>query len=275
MKKLRFTVSKFMLEVLEEDKENFNLELGAIGNRLFSYYANKEVYRTPDKIEKGEIIQFNLSKQNEEMYIKVLQEHDILVEAEYMRNVLFTYINNPRYLREEMLFSENFQLVREAIEQKKKINVKYHKKVKTVDPYFLKVADRENRSYLFGYSEEEEDYRCYRISEIENIMISKKEREERDIEYIQGVYENFDPFHSYGKYVKVQFTNRGKELLKRAIQNRPKVLKREENIYQFQCDEKLAQIYFSQFLKEVEILEPKTLRKWFQEEFQKCCEVYK
>lgn len=37
------------------------------------------------------------------------------------------------------------------------------------------------------------------------------------------------------------------ELYKNILINRPKVLKQEENIYTFECDYKLALIYFSQF----------------------------
>ncbi len=68
MKKVRTTVSHSMKEILNDDKEHFKIELGTIGNILFKYYSNKEV----DKIElkkssDGEIIQFNLTKENEEM----------------------------------------------------------------------------------------------------------------------------------------------------------------------------------------------------------------
>jgi hypothetical protein len=44
--------------------------------------------------------------------------------------------------------------------------------------------------------------------------------------------------------------------------------------YTFECSEKLAKIYFPQFLAEAEILEPRELRLWFKEEFEKAGKVY-
>lgn len=44
--------------------------------------------------------------------------------------------------------------------------------------------------------------------------------------------------------------------------------------YTFECSEKLAKIYFPQFLAEAEILEPRELRLWFKEEFERAAKVY-
>lgn len=274
MKKIGIYISFFMKEVLENDKENFNIELGAIGNRIFEYYSSKEIEKNCFKTRYSEKIQFNLNKINEEMFFKVLKEQNYESESEYMRDVILTYINNPRYIREEILFSQNFIDIQNAIEKNRKLNIKYNKKVRTVNPYFIKVADRENRSYLFAYCEDNEDYRCYRISEIESILISKSEREIKDKKYIEEIYKNFDPFRSYGKRVKVKITEEGKKLLEKAITNRPKIISQSGEIIIFEADERLAQIYFAQFFSEIEILEPLNLREWFKEVFKKTYEKY-
>lgn len=274
MKKVRFTASYFMKEVLKEDREYFGLEIGAIGNYLFEYYADKDIDKIDLKISGGQIIQFNLNKINEEMYYKILQEHNMETEAEYLRCMFFTYINNPRYKREEILFDKNFRDIKEAIENRKKINIKYHNEIRTVNPYFVKVADGENRSYLFCYCEKNSDYRCYRVSDIKNIMMSKQTLEIKDSKYIEGIYNDFDPFRSYGKRVKVKLSEKGKELLKKVVSNRPKLLENSGEEYIFQCDEKLAQVYFPQFFSEVEILEPQELRDWFKKKFKKAYDLY-
>lgn len=265
MKKIRFSLSHFMEEVLREDKSYFHLEIGAIGNRLFEYYADKDVEKIDYKGKFGATIQFNLSKSNEDMFFKVLQEQESANESEYMRNVIFSYMNNPRYQRERILFSAHFDLLERAIQTKKKVNVKYKGKVRTLSPYFIKVSDQENRSYLFCYSEESSAYRCYRVSEMESLKISKYDREEKDEEYIRNIETHFDPFQSYGKEVKVRFTEEGLLIWEKALHNRPKVLKEEGREFLLECDSKLAQIYFPQFLEEVEVLEPSSLRDWFRE----------
>ncbi|WP_027131750.1 WYL domain-containing protein [Fusobacterium necrophorum] len=274
MKKVKFTLVYAFKEVLLEDKAYFRLEIGAIGNRVFEYYSNKEIEVMDDKGTGKEYIQFNLNKKNEEMYYKVLQEHGIQTEAEYMRNIIFTYVNHPRYQREKILFFEYFELIEKAMKEKKKINIKYHGEIRTVNPYFVKVADEENRSYLFCYCEKNQDYRCYRISEMEMLMISKQNLEVLDRKYIQKIEQNFDPFHSYGKEIRVKFTALGDVLWEKAIHNRPKILRKEGEECVLECDERLAQIYFPQFLAEVEILEPKSLRKWFEEQYEKAWKQY-
>ena len=45
--------------------------------------------------------------------------------------------------------------------------------------------------------------------------------------------------------------------------------------YVFECSEALAKIYFPQFLSDAEVIEPRELRLWFKEQFDKACSVYK
>jgi hypothetical protein len=46
-------------------------------------------------------------------------------------------------------------------------------------------------------------------------------------------------------------------------------------VYTFECSEKLAKVYFPQFLSDADILEPRDLRLWFKEQFEKAAGVYK
>ena len=45
-------------------------------------------------------------------------------------------------------------------------------------------------------------------------------------------------------------------------------------VYTFECSEKLAKVYFPQFLSDADILEPRNLRLWFKEQFEKAAGVY-
>lgn len=122
--------------------------------------------------------------------------------------------------------------------------------------------------------------------------------------------EHFDPFLCYGQNIKVRLTEKGAERYNKLTTNRPKVLsviessEHDANVayaanaanavnargkipakmdcaevsgagdYTFECSEKLAKIYFPQFLAEAEILEPRELRLWFKEEFERAAKVY-
>ena len=274
MKKVRVTVSDFMNEIITGDSEYFKLPVGRIGNIIFKYYMDKDLNKVELGNFSGEVIQFNLNKKNEEIFMDTLIRNKIQTEAEYWRNIFFTYINNLRYKREEILFENKFKDIREAIKTEKKIKIKYHKYIRLVNPYFIKVSDSENRSYLFCYCEKNNDYRNYRISEIEEIWLTNEKNEIRDKKYIDDVRKNFDPFLSYKNRVKVKFTEKGIELYEKVLANRPRLIEEKDGIYTFECDNKLAMIYFAQFYSKVKILEPEELKTILKKELKKTIEIY-
>ena len=275
MKKVRFTISDFMNEIMKSDSEYFKLQIGKIGNMIFNYYIDKNLNKVELEDSSGEIIQFNLNKSNEEIFMDTLIRNKIETEAEYWRNIFFTYINNLRYKREEILFEKNFKNIEKALKDENKIKIKYHNCIRVINPYFIKVSDSENRSYLFCYCEKNNDYRNYRISEIEEIWFTNEKIEVKDKKYIDEVYKNFDPFLSYKNRVKVKFTEKGLELYEKVLTNRPRVLNKDNNIYTFECDNKLAMIYFAQFFSLIEILEPQELREKLQKELENTLKIYK
>ena len=78
MKKVRFTISDFMNEIIKSDSEYFKLQIGKIGNIIFNYYIDKNLNKVELEDSSGEIIQFNLNKSNEEIFIDTLIRNKIL-----------------------------------------------------------------------------------------------------------------------------------------------------------------------------------------------------
>ncbi len=209
------------------------------------------------------------------MYYTILKEHKIENEAEFFRIIFMKYLDNPRYVREKILFSENFEKLHLALNEKKKVNIKYSGEIRTINPYLIKVAPTEDRTYVFSYCEKNTGYRNYRVSMIESISLSLNDVEVKDSEYIDNIDKNFDPFLSFGHNVSIKINEDGKNLFERAILNRPKVLeKRDNDIWILECTNLLAKIYFSQFLSNVEILEPVGLREWFKKELENSLNRY-
>lgn len=118
--------------------------------------------------------------------------------------------------------------------------------------------------------------------------------------------EHFDPFLCYGQSVKVKLTEEGAKRYNKLTTNRPKVIAKEctnaddvataagcnnrmptknarpdcaevngAGTYTFECSEKLAKVYFPQFLSDADVLAPRELRLWFKEQFEKAAGVYK
>ena len=274
MKKVRVTISDFMNEIIKSDSEYFRMPVGRIGNIIFKYYMDKNLNKVELGNFSGEVLQFNLNKNNDEIFMDTFVRSRVETEAEYWRNIIFTYINNLRYRREEILFEKIFRKIKEGMQGKRKIKIKYHKYIRLVNPYFVKVADDENRSYLFCYCEKNNDYRNYRISEIEEVWFTNENIEIKDKKYIDDVYKNFDPFLSYKNTVKVEFTEKGVELYEKVLTNRPWLLNKKDRIYTFECDNKLALVYFAQFFSNVKILEPIELQEKLKNELKRTIEIY-
>ena len=81
MKKVRFVVSDFMREILESDSEYFRLPVGKIGNRLLKYYVDKDISKISLENSSGKIIQFNLTKENEDIFFNILREKEVETDA--------------------------------------------------------------------------------------------------------------------------------------------------------------------------------------------------
>ena len=64
-------------------------------------------------------------------------------------------------------------------------------------------------------------------------------------------------------------------MYKKVLTNRPRLLNKDNNIYTFECDNKLAIVYFAQFFSLIEILEPQELRKRLQKELENTLKIYK
>lgn len=292
-KKIRVTLPYSMYESLENDLVEFEIEkIGVLGNKILDFYFGRKIELIETKNTKGQVIQFNLNKKNEELFIeglrKVQRDNNLkcenqLSDAEYIRNIFFNYLNNPKDKRERIIFNENVKEIQEAIKNRNKIKIKYQKnsEYRKISPYDILVGDRENRNYLLCWCDKSQDYRNYRIAKIQTISKSFDKREEKDENYLKELIHNFDPFRTYGSEVVATLTPLGEKILESAITNRPKKISIEEikndigrKLYRFQCNEALGKVYFPQFLDEIEILEPESLREWFKEKYDGCVRVY-
>lgn len=273
-KKVKIKVPEIMVNILYEDMGDFNIKCNKLCNKIFEYYCSKKFTLNDLKSQRGKNVQFTLTNDNEEIYYRVLTENKVETESQYMRALYFEYVSSPKYLREEIIFKDKFKKLREFIKGDKKIEIKFNGKFRKVNPYFIKYADRENRNYLFCYCEESREYRNYRVLKIETIRELQEVKEYVDIEYINGVNKNFDPFLSHNKFIRIKISEKGKDIMEKTPTNRPKFIKEENEIAVYECSKKKAKIYFPQFFKEVEIIEPLDLKEWFKKMYKVSYQVY-
>lgn len=275
MKKIKVTVSKNIYDIVSSDIKDFSLSRNYFMNYLFfnlkdSYedYSNKTVDILELTKEKKSI-QFNLNKENAIIYYDVLKEKKILNESEFMRNLLIKYSNNQKSKREIFIFKEVVERINLAIKDRKNVVLIFKDERKVnVSPYYIGSSDLEIANYIFCYDLFQEKYKNYKLSNLKQVYTLSEVATWIDEEYIKNTIENFDPFLSQGRKIKVMLSTEGMRLLNILKVNRPKLINQENNIFEFECSEEQAKRYFSYFLDEALILEPLSLREWFEKKFE-------
>lgn len=271
-KKIRVTLPKKIVEVLENDIEEFLIKK----NTLLNYIYEEKIKENRGKIfvypykEETSVIQFNLNKKNLEGYYSFLEENSIQNEAEFFRKILIEYASQGKKKREYFLFKEIVDKINHSIKEKRVIKVVFRDdKNIEVEPYLIESSKLEVTNYLFCYNLKEAKWRNYKIKYIKSIYIKNTCFKLRDKEFVEKMRGNFDPFISFGQYIKIRLTTVGQKMFKEMETNRPQVVKIDGDEYTLECSQEKAKRYFSFFLDEVEMLEPQDLREWFKEKYKK------
>ncbi|MGF6907565.1 WYL domain-containing protein [Fusobacterium sp. PH5-44] len=280
MKKIRVTVPEDIWRLMKKDVEEFGIN----NNKLCNYILEKLKYNKQLNIEKmlesqgrsvKKIIQFDLNVSNKEIYYDILKENKVDVEAEYFRELFEIYCSKFKYQRELFIFEATTKRIVEAIRDKKKIKIKYINGIFTIEPYFIRREEQGDENFLFSYNEDLKTYTNYKLKEIEIITILDEKIRGKDKKYIENVRRNFDPFLANGNIVKVRLTQVGETFLRSFTNYRPKLIKKDGDIFHFEAANENAKIYFRQFSKEAEILEPKNLREEIKKEHEEVLELYR
>lgn len=275
MKKIKVTIPKSIYEIVRNDLNDFGISNNHFMNYLFSNlkdnyedYGSKNI-EIPSLSKEKKFIQFNLNKENSLVYYEVLRDKKVLNESEFMRNLLLKYSSNQKNIRELFIFKEVIERINLAIKDRKNIVITFNDERKTtVTPYHIGSSDLEIANYIFCYDIGEKRYKNYKLSNLKQVYTLSELGKWDEEEYIKSIIENFDPFLSQGRKIKVRLTEEGKRLLKVSKVNRPKLISEKGNEFDFECSGEQAKKYFSYFLDEALILEPLELRKWFEKKFE-------
>lgn len=274
-KKIRVTLPKGIIEILEEDINSFKINKNYLLNYIFSNY-NGNFDKNIDYLGKKNVMQFNLNKENKKVYYEILKEKNIQVEADFMRKMIYLYINQTKNNRELFIFKDIVDKIDYCIKNKKILLIIFSDERKTkVAPYYLGSTKLGLANYLFCFDYETQKYKNYKLNNFNSVFVTNDTANWLDTKYIKNTIDNFDPFLSVGKLVKAKLTPEGIKLLNSLSLNRPEIIEVEDNIYTFTSSEEQAKRYFSYFLDNIEILEPLSLREWFKTKLEKALTNYK
>lgn len=271
-KKIRVTLPKRVVEILENDIEDFFIKKNTLLNYIYEEKIKERKKQSFLKKNREEtsIVQFNLNKRNLEGYYDYLEENNIQNESEFFREILIEYTNEGKKRRERFIFKGIIDKINYAIKEKKIIRITFRDgKCVEVEPYLIESSKLEVANYIFCYNLKENSWKNYKVKYIKAIYVKSICFKMRDKEFIEKMRESFDPFISFGQSIKVSLTEVGERLFKELETNRPKILKKDRNIYLLESSQEKAKRYFSFFLDEVEILEPLELREWFKGKYRK------
>lgn len=302
--KIKVASSHLLRSQMELDVEDYGLKgIGDLCNRILSRYTE---FPLPDAAQLAmddtlyktvAPLQFSLSKTGESFanYANNLAKTRNVKIATLCRYYFENYINLPRGKRECFIFGDDLNKLLNAMEKRVNVTLNYRGEVKNVSPCFLVYSPSQVRAYVVvcdGNSESPAPQRFHslRLCHIKGVAADLESKayhcENFELSHQAALYrEHFDPFLCYGQSVKVRLTEKGAERYNKLTTNRPKAIAKGEakldsvkvegaGDYTFECSEKLAKIYFPQFLAEAEILEPRELRLWFKEEFERAAKVY-
>lgn len=279
MKKIRVTVSEDIWRLLKKDSEEFGIN----NNKLCNFILDKFKYSKKFDLDRfiepqgrplKKVIQFDLNVANKGIYYDILKANDVDVEAEFFRELFEVYSSQFKYQREIFIFQETYKAVLEAIKNKVKMRILYMEESFTISPYFIKREDQGDENFIFAYDDENKIYRSIKLKDAIILGTLNEKIQVRDKKYIENMRKNFDPFLGERLIIKARFTPRGESMLKSFTNYKPKLIKKEEDIYFFEMTLENAKFYFASFLKEVRIIEPQKLKDELKKSFLEAYKIY-
>ena len=199
----------------------------------------------------------------------------------YFRNMFTAYTQLPQDRRERIIFKRNFELIEEAIADRRMIYFTTSKNanVHTVSPYSLCRSKEELFNYLLC---EDTPYPySFRISRIRKIVLTNKKSSflECNVDIFRKM-EIYGPQFSYNvdhdnKQIVVVLNEEGKKLYRRLYVHRPQYTAIDGDRYYFECSQFQASNYFSRFGANARIEEPEELAEKMYEFHRSAAEAYK
>ncbi|MGL4999689.1 WYL domain-containing protein [Cetobacterium sp.] len=279
MKKIRVTVSEDIWRLLKKDSEEFGIN----NNKLCNYILDKFKYSKKFDIDKfigsqgrplKKVIQFDLNIANKSVYYDILKANNVDIEAEFFRDLFQIYSSQFKYQREIFIFQETYKDVIEAIKNKVKIRILYLGETSTVSPYFIKREDQGDENFIFVYDDDNKTYRNIKLKDASILGVLSEKIQIRDKKLIENMRKNFDPFLGERLLIKAKFTQIGESMLKSFTNYKPKLIKKDEDLYFFEMTLENAKFYFASFLKEVKIIEPEKLKEELKKSFIEAYKIY-
>ena len=295
-------------ELLDKLKSLYNVDKKSAKEKILTdsfiktliNYSSDNLIKTVKSYSKDEGRKFRINNENIEILKESLEANNYTNSIGlYLKAIYEDYATLPTYLRERIYFKKFIDTIELAINLKRKLKVTLVDKLNCsnqvinrkfyLSPYKI-IQDKNNMyNYIVCYSEEILDsgeilykkltsFRISRFKKID-IMSSMNSFISKDnVKNIEtAILNNGVQFLTSDLVeLKVKFSDKGIEDFNRQIYMRPNRFEKiDDNVYLFKCSEIQAINYFFKFGKNIEILEPISLRDKFIRRYSKALEIYK
>jgi len=195
--------------------------------------------------------------------------------SSFFRNMLKHYLQLPQYKREQIIYANNYSLIQEAIESKRKIVLYINENKVIVSPFKITTNNEELYNYLVCLTNEErKNIMSIHLYKIDYIYFLQESVyfDELDKNKLEKVVNSNPQFPHYNdKNTIIELNKCGIKMFENKYLNRPSPYKIENNRYYFDCSYNQIVVYFFPFAKNAKIIEPlelkETLKKMYLEAY--------
>ena len=233
-------------------------------DQILKIFAKRSDYASFDKA--SAILSFKPTKSSERavVYIEKIALKSESISSFY-RRMLVAYSQRPKNEREKILFKDNYELLCKAVQKDVQVCITLKSNDRSFDNmsvYSVASAKDELFNYVLCYSRK--NNHTMRLASIKDVYLlphksqipnDNKELFKRQVEC--GA--QYPIYPSDDKPIRVQLTEKGKELFKKIYLYRPTPVSIEGDIYTFNCSANQLLYYFERFGENALILSPRRI----------------
>ena len=266
-----------MLEELTSVKSLKSKDASVLAEKIITTYINNR----ENTSGKSSVITLTVS--GESYNIVQIIENNLLKDnslSGYIKDMFLSYLSIPRNKREEIIFRQTYEAISKAIAESRVLSFTSTNSPKQgtvyVEPYLIATSKEEQFSYLLCHGHRYDLDHTFRISRLRNVFITSDgfERNKQTEEKLTQIGIRHPRSASPDIHAVIQMTERGKQMYKMIVKNRPSVTEIKGNRYHFDWPQQQLADYFRRFGKEAVALRPKSLKTKLQIYYSDAAEAY-
>ncbi len=236
---------------------NYNIKNEEIINSL-----NNEISFSDSTAYQNASITFILNNENDFLFESILDKLYGISSSSYFRNLILSYLKEPQYIRQTIIFKDKIDIINKAIENKNIVRIQLKNTTFEIKPFVVTSTKEELYSYLLGINNLH--IVAINISKILNIILlndsyilTESELDLLNLNLEKGIQFPFDKICE----AKITLSNNGIKLFKKRYLHRPIPDKIVDNTLYFSCSFSQLYFYFIAFANDIISIEPDSLAK--------------